>query len=144
MASMLPAKPIKTLWCPVVQGTNADNTIADFPAKLCSALNDVARMSFACPPDWGSMIDAVIFVVSVGTTISYDMASSFGYQGEAANANSATAAPTNAITVANTIYALDASQILTSIAANDVVGVRIRLTDALNDFYVIGLRVRYI
>ncbi len=142
----------QNLWVPVTYGrTNELNDIitpyGDFPAVACIALNDYGLMSFKVPHDFVAITSAEIIVIPQATEANadWDISSDYGAVGEAYNTHSEADAASTYNVVSNQLFAVDVSGILTALAADDYVGIKLLQAndDIANDVYILGLRFRY-
>lgn len=131
-------------WSPVTYGSLM-NVQGDFAGGKCSTSGQVAYVAFKVPNDFSSITNAEIVVIPLYTQASndWDIDSDYGAVGEAHTANSETDSATTYGTAANQLFAIDVSGILSSLAAEDYVGIKLTLSNNSHDFVAIGFRLRY-
>lgn len=117
----------------------------EFPVADLAALNDEAFMSFKVPSDFTTLTTAEIIVIPQVTdgAANWDINSDYGADGEAYNLHSETDAASTYNVVINQLFAVDISGILSALAADDYVGITLKLADALDDVFVVGLWIKY-
>lgn len=101
-------------------------------------------ITFKCPHNFTSIVSAEVIISHDvnDATADIDIASDYAAEGEAYDTHSESDTATTYNLTANQIYALDVSGILTSMAANDFVGIRIT-NNKEPICWVIGFRLRY-
>ena len=121
------------------------SSLADFPVGKCRNLNNAAHTAFKVPYDFSSITNAEL-IVRAGVTnanANWDILSDYGAIGEFyAIHDEVDTATTYNVTV-NIKYAIDISGILSVLAADDYVGIRLIQADAGHDVDVLGVRFRY-
>lgn len=106
---------------------------------------ETAYCSFKCPHDYASITNAEFIVITDtgGATEDYDITSDYGAVGEAYNTHSESNTTSTYNITTNQLFAVDISGILSSLAANDYVGVAVKNNEATGILYVLGVRFRY-
>jgi hypothetical protein len=141
----------RELWAPVTYGISNGvvdvlGVLGNFPDVYCSALNDIAHVSFRVPSDFTSLLQAK-FVVVPQTTLAaadWDIAATYASVGEGYNTHIQSDAVTTYNVTIVIIYEVDLSGILSNIAAGDYVGVSIKNAGGLGHrFYALGVRFKY-
>ncbi|GAI84027.1 unnamed protein product [marine sediment metagenome] len=117
----------------------------DFPTAFLIALNNAAWISFHVPHDFTAIVEAVIIVIPDRTTADadWDIYSDYGASGEAYNTHSEQDVATLYNVTANQLFEVDISGILSALAADDYVGIQLKLADALDAVNVVGVRFKY-
>lgn len=143
----------RELFIPVTYGTqNAAwklEALGDFPGVTCAAANDVAHVAFKVPHDFTAITNAEFIVIPLFTdgTANWDIDSDYGAVGQAYNVHSESDNATTYNVVANQLFAVDLDDavngILDALAADDYVGIKIKLADAGDDFHALGVRFKY-
>ncbi len=132
----------KEFWVPVSYG----NVLAkgDF-AALGIGSNANSFHSFSIPADFTSITSAVIVGISLITnaTSELDIWSDYGAHNQAYNTHSESDTASTYALNADQIEEIDISGILSSLAAGDYVGIKIRDIDPGNIFYVLGIKFKY-
>ncbi|KKK51010.1 hypothetical protein LCGC14_3119300, partial [marine sediment metagenome] len=116
-----------------------------WPVAQLSTSGHRAFTSFYIPSDFSSITEAVIIVIPKFTQASnnWDIQCYYASAGQASNTHveNDTAATYN--TVANQLFEVDISGILTSLVAGDYASAKITLSDSGHDLNVIGVRFKY-
>jgi len=145
----------REFFVPVTYGTQGgvgawDMTVrGDFPGASPDAANDVAHVAFKVPHDFTAITNAEFIVIPLFTdaTANWDIDSDYGAIGQAYNTHSETDVATTYNVVANQLFAVDLDDavtgILSALAADDYVGIKITLGDAGDDFHALGVRFKY-
>jgi len=146
------AKKDQEIWVPVTGYASGGGVTAtalswqqSYPLAVLAASVDGARMSFRCPSDFVSIVEAKIIILPRVTDAAanldiYSTYAAIGQNYQTHEANN-TAATYNIAT--DVFFGVDVSAILASLAANDIVGVRLSLGDANDDVDVIGFYMKY-
>jgi len=120
--------------------------IGDYASGAAVDNLDIAYCTLKIPHDFRSLISAHAIVVPDATlaAAAWNIFTDYAAEGEAYNTHSSSATDTYNV-VDNQIFAIDISSHLTSLAANDFVGVVIQNAeaDAGKGFYLLGVRIRY-
>lgn len=134
----------KEFFVPVTYAT-AMTAFGDYPVANCDSSGKHAYIAFKVPHDFTSIITAKIIIIPIDTNpaVRYDISSNYGAEGEAYNTHSESqTAPTYNVT-ANRFFAIDISGILSSLAADDYVGVDFFRSLVTGNAYVLGVRFKY-
>lgn len=111
----------------------------------CADADDFAFMSFIVPGDFSSITTAAILVIPRVTdgAANWDIYSHYGAVGEDwdNHAESDTASTYNV--TSDQLFHVDASGILSSVAAGDKVGISLKLADGGDDVDVVGFYMKY-
>ncbi len=101
---------------------------------------------FTAPGDLGSLVAAEVLVMGSATgAYEYDAHAEYGALGEAYTAHVASALNQSHAMTANQLSALSVSSLLASLAAGDIVNVRVGMSAGVlsASWYFLGLRLRY-
>lgn len=142
-------------WSAVAEGATKENwypvtfatvmfALGDFPTGECNADNDFAYVSFKVPHDFTIITSAEFVIISNFTNANgdFDLTSDYGPAGGAYNASSEADTELDDV-VQNDIEVIDTSGVLSAIAADDYVGVRIVRGAAGHNFYALGIKFKY-
>lgn len=141
----VPTAVTKELWVPVTYASTALSSYGDYAAcQRINAVADHAHMSFKVPWDFTSIVSAHIIGIP-GTTgaMNWDIYSDYAAEGQSYVTHSESDEATTYNTTLNQIFAVNIAGILTALAADDYVGVRIKPGTDGHDMYVLGVRFRY-
>jgi len=136
--------PTKQFWVPVTVGALMTGT-GDFPVCGLTFSGDYAHMSFYTPDDFHKIVEAYVVVIARCTVATPDWASysDYGKAGEAYNTHGTSGWTRPASVTANNIYECDISGILSSLEAQDYVGIQFYTWDDAHDVDVLGVHFRY-
>ena len=136
--------PTKQFWSSVTTGMLM-TYYGDYPCARCANLNDEAVMSFHVPHDFHQIREAYIVVIPRVTQAAADwwIFSDYAAIGEAYQTHTEQDVGSTFNVTNEQIYGVDISGILTSLAANDYVGVYFLLADAAHDVDVLGVMFKY-
>ena len=119
--------------------------VGGHPVVRCAEALDFAYMSFIVPADYNAITTAAILVIPrvTDSVANWDIFAHYGAVGQDwdnhyENDVAATYNVTNDI-----LFHVDCSGILTSLAANDRVGISLKLSDANDDVDVVGFYMKY-
>ena len=139
------------IWVPVTQAkTGGVDAVlvgkGNFAVANLTGANDRAIMNFFVPAEYSSLTSAEIIVIPKTTdgAVNWDLYSDYGAVGQAFNTHDESDLVTTYDVTADQLFAVDASGVLTSLAANDFVGLQLLLGDAADDLYVIGALIKYV
>jgi len=137
----------RELWVPVTYGSNGIGTSllgSQWGASLTGAA-DVGGMEFRCPFDFLAIITAKIVVMPRVTdaAANWDIRAYYGAEGEQGDTHDESDNATTYNVTQNELYGVDASGILTALAAGDVVALHLTLSDAADDVHVVGFYLIY-
>ena len=132
--------PTKEFW-EAVMGRNAN--LGDFGVKQ-NLSGSSAFIEFKCPHDFTSITSAEVIIIPAANdaTADIDVTSDYGADGEAYNTHSGSDTASTYNLTANQIFGVDVSGILSSLSANDFVGIKF-INNEINVANVIGFRLRY-
>ena len=121
-------------------------TLGDGYADSLTALNNQSHMNMFIPYDFASVDEIVILVKPTTTNASqnWDVYSDYGGIGENHSASSEADTGTSHAGTADQYKEVDLSGVVGSIAAGDMLFIRIKLADAGHDVWVVGIRLKYI
>ena len=119
-----------------------------YPIVKCDALNETVYMSFYVPHDFNSITSAVIIVIPLASQAAadWDIRSNYAAIGEnivVHEENDNVTAYTITVNDVYTFFAVDISGILSSLVAEDYVGIRLKQSTTLHNVSVLGIRFRY-
>lgn len=136
--------PTKQFWVPVTNGSRW-LLKGNFPAQYLTTSGEWALMSFYTPDDFHQIVEAYVVVVANCTVASPSWATNSDYAkaGEAYNTHSANQWTRPASVTNNLIYECDISSVLTSLEAQDYVGLQFYLWDDAHNVYVLGVMIKY-
>lgn len=139
------APPTKELYVPVTGGSGTLTDAGDFPVIDCYNGGMDALMAFKVPEDFNSIIEAIIIVIPRFTiaAANWNIYSDYANIGEIFDTDSETDTLTMYNVLADRLFGVDVSGILTNLDNHDVVGLRIVNQDSAHDFRAIGFRLRY-
>ncbi len=140
----MPVAPGGTLWATVDWAIDR-TVVGNYGVGYLDAINENAIMNLQIPPEFSSIVEAVIIVFPASTqaAAAYSISSEYCLPGEAYNAASESDL-TSTYNVVNTVkYEVDISSILTGIAAGDSLGVKLLLRTAAHMVNVVGTRIRW-
>ena len=101
-----------------------------------------ATFLFAIPADFTTLIEAIILSIpDTSETIQFDIDTSYGASGEASDANTETETDTMLGVTIALLTEIDASGVLSGIAANDYVGME--FDSDTGNIRLVALRIRY-
>tara|TARA_Y100000310_G_scaffold281082_1_gene301311 strand:- start:17005 stop:17472 length:468 start_codon:yes stop_codon:yes gene_type:complete len=123
-----------------VMGTSNGWTYADLNAS-----GEKGLTSFYIPDDYSSLTEATIWIHAIGggAAENWDIDSNYAADGEAYNQHTESDTGTTYNVTGNTMYEIDASGILTGIAAGDYCTVTLTSATTGHDCRVIGVRIKY-
>lgn len=135
----------KELWAPIIQATELYIYENFWPTARCNGTNDAAFVCFKVPHDFNSRTSAEMLLFGAVTEASanIDVHAHYCADGEAFNAHSETDTSSTYGITTNQLDAHDISGILSSLAADDYVGIKIEQKDAGHSFNALGFRLRY-
>lgn len=140
----------KEFFVPVTFGRDSgvDDKIIVFgkgPVVALDAINDRANVFFKVPHDFSSITNAEFIVIGAGTdsTANWDIFSYYGAIGQAYTTHTEDDVSTTYDVANEQFFAVDISGILSSLLADDYVGIEIKLATAAHNFYAVGVRFRY-
>lgn len=113
-------------------------------ASLGTSIN-YALTSFRVPHDFNSIIVASIVVIPKSTEASanWDIYSNYAQTGEDYQTHSESNTVSTYNVTNNQIFEVNIAGILTSLAANDMVGIKLLLSNSTHDVNVLGVRFKY-
>ena len=141
----------RELWVPVT-ASNQDGIFVAIQgidtcpmSALLDAINDYALISFRCPNDFTTLVEAkiVVGVVATQAAANWDISSRYSGVGESLWAHSGSDTTTTYNVTANKIFAVNAAGLLASLAAGDYVGLKLLLGTAAHTLVVIGAFIRW-
>jgi len=111
----------------------------------CNAASEQANMEFMVPHDFHTLIECLIFVIPRFTTAAavWYLNCNYAGLGEAYNIHTERDLVTTYDVTDNQIFAVDASGVLTSLAAEDCVGLGLQQGAAGDNVNVLGVLFRY-
>lgn len=134
----------KEFFVPVTSGT--EMTIYGYiPVARCNAVNNKGGMAFRVPHDFSSIVTAEIVVICKATQAAarWDLGSDYGAAGETYNTHHEYDITTTYNVTYEVIEVIDISGILSSLAADDYVGVTISQKTDGHNFEVLGVHFKY-
>ncbi len=117
----------------------------DFPTWLINAQNEKVRITFITPADFSSLTSAVLLVIPNTTaTHRLTISSDYGATGQAYTTHSENALNQDYALTMNELEELDLSGVLSSLAANDRIGIVVN-GEGVNipNLHVIGVIIKY-
>lgn len=116
-----------------------------YGAAVLENFLDAAHINFRVPPDFSSLVSAAVVVLPVVTTgaANWDTWSNYAQTGEAYQAHNQSDIATTYNVTSGYLFEVNVAGLLTSLAANDNVGIRLLLGDATHDVNVLGLNFKY-
>lgn len=136
--------PTKEFFIPATNGTEAHAPFYETGYRINTS-TDAAFIMFFVPHDFTSITDAVVMLEAATTaTHRLNFFSTYGANGEKRNTHSESDLNNDLALTLIEFYEFDISGILSNLAANDYVGIRV-LGDAVNvpDVTIIGVRFKY-
>lgn len=137
--------PTKELFIPVTYGSNAIEHEGDYPIIPVNGLNKLAYAIFQVPHDFTSIVSAEFIVMPRCTdaAANWDIYSDYAAIGEdrITHSESDTVSTYNVTDLE--LFAVDISGILSALAADDIVGIRIKVSTDPDWFNAMGVRLRY-
>jgi hypothetical protein len=145
----------KWLWVPATTtSSGAMGNNHAFAAVSLTATNQHARLAFRCPPDFTTIVEASIIVISTAGGIdsdgtesaaNWDLKSNYGAVGAAQTSHEETDASTTYNVAEGNLFAVDVSGVLSALDASDYVGIRFsQKTDAdTHDVDILGFYLEY-
>lgn len=132
----------KQVWMPAASSTTAAaGTFAPYTTVQCNAAQ-VVRFNFHVPTDFITLASAQLVIIpTANSTLQYDLTSYFNTFTENYSAGTATLNNQTLSVTTSIINSIDASGVLSSIAANDIVG--LQLSSDVANIYVLGLLIKY-
>lgn len=144
-ADVLAIAATREIFIPCTYGSNGITSIGDeFNGADCTNGN-FGNVNFYVPHDWASITEAVAVLIPKDTEAAadIDIFSDYAADGEAYNTHQESDAASTYNITTSQIFELDISGILSAIAADDYVGIRVLASDADSEFYLIGVRFKY-
>ena len=101
-------------------------------------------MTFRVPGDFSSITNATIVTIPHNTRSNdWDIYSNYAQTGENRTTHAQQNTSTTYSTTANVVYEINIAGILTSLAANDIVGIKFYCAEQLDDVSILGIRFKY-
>lgn len=150
--SMINAKMGKEVWYPATVANRAGYVPLNvrgvnykYPSALLQTANDYAAISFVCPNDFNSIVEANIIVIPDATQAAadWDITTNYGAIGQSDDVHTGSNTASTYNVTADVFFNVDIASCLSSLAANDIVGIVFTLNDSTHDVAVMGLRFRY-
>lgn len=136
--------PTKEFFVPVTYGTEMGK-YGEWAVAICDAADEVACMSFRVPHDFSSITTAEIVVISRVTeaAANWDIYSDYGALTEVWNAHAESDVASTYNVTSGKLTSVDISGILSALAADDYVGVKISQGEDGHNFNAIGVHFKY-
>ena len=117
----------------------------NYPAAILSGATQFALTSFHCPANFSAIVTSVLIVIPTSTQASanWDIESHYAANGEAYNTHSESDTVTTYNVTAQQLFEVDVSGILSSLAADDYVGLKLLQSTASHTVNVIGFYMKY-
>jgi hypothetical protein len=132
--------------CTGISGGGSMAYYGYYPVGRLAAISECAYTGFRIPHDYNSIVSASIVVIPRATqgAANWNLGSKYaqtgeGYQTHSENDTASTYNVTN-----DQVFEVNIANILTSLAANDVVGIVLSLADSAHDVDVLGVRFKYL
>ena len=137
----------KEFWVPSFydSGGAGDGRKGDFVGPAQIGNGGSTYIDFKVPHDYTAITNAELIVIPDDTqgTANWDIDSDYGAIGEAYNTHSETDAATTYNVTDDQLYAVDVSGILSALAADDYVGLKITVSTVDHELMLIGFRLKY-
>jgi hypothetical protein len=126
--------------------TQQNSQVGYHAGVIATAGGGNAYVEFMAPDDFQTIISADLILLPTGSnsTSDLDIYSQYAAVGQVYNTHAQSDVASTYALVANTIYALSLTNILTSLAAGDFVGIRLLNNTAGTNVLVIGVELNYI
>ncbi len=134
----------KEMWITPTYGP-APSAIGDFGAMRNFTVAEVAQFAFRVPSDFAALTSAEIIIIPAVTeaTANIDVNSDYAAVGEAYNTHSESEVAATYNIVTNQLFSIDISGVLSAIAANDLVGIKLQIGSTNYDLYTLGISFKY-
>ncbi len=142
----------KELWVPCTVANLTGGTvpsplegIGGMPGAKLIVADDEAAIGFKCPYDFVAIISAFVVVNPRASQASanWDVYTSYGTIGQAYTTHSANDTTTTYNVTLSQLYGVNIASLLSSLAAEDIVGIRFVLSDSAHDVTVLGFYMKY-
>lgn len=135
----------KEFYVPVTYESGGISASTSYPVASLGTAPNYACTSFKVPHDFSVILSAELIVIPITTQANndWDISSDYGALGESKSQHSEADAVTTYNTTAYQLFAVDISGILTALAADDFVGIKLLLSNSAHDVQVLGVRFRY-
>jgi hypothetical protein len=132
--------------CTTVSDVGILSYYGSHPVAQLTIATDSAFISFRIPHDYNSIVVASIVVIPKFTTAgaNWDIYSNYAQVGESYQAHNESDAATTYNVTNNQIFEVNIAGILTSLTANDIVGIKITQSNSSHDVNVLGVRFKYL
>ena len=109
-------------------------------------VNGSGNIEFHVPDNFHTLVHAQVLVIAGGTLAAadIDLNSNYGSVNELFNANSESDVASTFALVVNQINEIDASSVLTGIAADDTVGLELSNNNVTGGYLILGMHLKYI
>lgn len=137
------------LWAPVtaVIGLTAEmDRLRHIPVAKLFEVDDQCFTAFTMPSDFNTIVSASLIVVPRATVAvaDWDIYSNYASVGEAYDTHEQSDEGTTYDVTSNETFAVNIAPILSNVVAGDIVGISLKLANALHDVYIVGVRLEYI
>ncbi|GAI94801.1 unnamed protein product [marine sediment metagenome] len=134
----------REFFVPVTYGTLMGEDAAH-PVAILTNANDKAFIAFGVPHDYTSMIAADVIVIPKDTlpAVDWSIYTKYGALAESYIIHEEVDMTTTYDVISNILFAVDIRGLLTSLLADDYVGVEFRIRTADHDVNVLGVRFKY-